>query len=226
MMVGRLSVPKISWKSRMVESESGIQKFEGAKIDWNVADVTLLRFALWYLVFQFALDWIVYFIFSESVALSRLVHSYFVELDQVTPALAKLKLFYRSPIRGREFSQVFAIYFCLLALLCPYLVGLCGLLLNRKIRNHLWRQMFARNYALPSLIFAFLFAFGFGEIYFFLTGPSSLRNYLGIFGTDFITSICLLLPTGQFLILCPLAFYYAIGEFHAKEANRQGSLAD
>jgi hypothetical protein len=201
----------------MIESGSKMEKFEGEKIDWKLADVSLLKLSLWYLVFQLAIDWIVYFIFSSNVELSRFVHSFFVEMDHVTPALAQLRGFYHAPIHGREFSQVFAIYFSLLALFCPYLIGLCGLLLSRKIRNLQWRKMFARNDVLLVLIL--LPPVGFWEIYFFFVGSSSLRNYLGIFGTDFIASVCLLLPTGQFLILATLALYYSIGEFLARRAR-------
>jgi hypothetical protein len=201
----------------MVEPESQVQKSEGGPIDWTVADVRLGKFALWYLVVQFAIDWIVYFVLSSNVEISRSVHSLFVEMDHVTPALALLKGFYHAPVNGREFSQVFAIYFSLLALFCLYLIGLCGLLLSRKFRNLQWRKMFARNDVLLVLIL--VPPVGFWEIYFFFVGPPSLRNYLGLFGTDFIASVCLLLPTGQFMILGTLALYYSIGEFQARNAS-------
>jgi hypothetical protein len=193
----------------MVEPGNEMQKFEDGQIDWAVADTSLLKFSVCYLVVQLAIIWIGNFIFSSNVEISRLVYSFFAALGDVTPALVRLKVGYAAPINSREFSQVFAIYFLLLVFLSLYLIGLCGLLFSRKFRSLPWRKMITSKYA----IFLPFFPFGCWSIYSFYAGPSgSLRNYLGIFGMGFIDSECIQLPVGQFLILCSLGFYYAIGK--------------
>ncbi len=196
----------------MIASESQTQKAsEGGPIDWTVADVRLLKFALWYGVVQIAMSWVLYFVFSSSVETSRSVHSLFAGMDHVTPPFALLKAYYRVPIGGREFSQVFAVYFSLLALLCLCCIGLCGLLLSRKFRSLPSRKMLTRNDILLLLVFGL--PVGLWQIYFFFYGPWSLNEYSGLFGEGFITSVCVLLPTGQFLILTTLALCYSVGEF-------------
>jgi len=208
-----MSSMEINGKIQAVDPEDTIRKVVDKPIDWKTADVSLLKLSLWYLVFQFGIDWIIYFTFSSNLEISRVVHSLLVEMDHVTPALALLKGFYHVPIKGREFSQVFAIYFSLLALLCFYLVALCGIFLSKKFRKLPWLQMVTSKYAVLLVVLAF----GLWEVCFFLVGPASLKNYLGVFGTDFIVSICITVPAGQFLILAVLAFYYSIGESLTKE---------
>jgi hypothetical protein len=204
---------EINGKIQTVEPENTIRKVGDKPIDWKTADVSLLKLSLWYVVFQFGIDWIIYFTFSSNLEISRVVHSLLIEMDSVTPALALLKGFYHVPVRGREFSQVFAIYFSLLALLSFYSVALCGIVLSKKFRKLPWLQMVTSKCAVLLVVLAF----GLLEVRFFLVGPASLKNYLGIFGTDFIGSICIVLPAGQFLILVVLAFYYSIGEGLTKE---------
>ena len=190
-----------------------MQKFEGEQIDWEAADTSLLKFSLWYLVVQLAIAWIGNLIFSSNVEISRFVHSFFAAMDDVTPALARLKIAYLTPLNGREFSQVFSIYFLLLSFLGFYLislcVGFCGLLFSRKSLSLPWGKMFASKYA----IILALLPIGGSIFYSFYVGPSgSLRNYLGMFGASFIDSQCIQVPVGQFLILCMIAFFSVIGE--------------
>jgi len=192
-----------------------MQKLKDEQIDWEAADTSLMKFSLWFIVIQFAVVWIGNFAFSSNVEISRVVHSFFIAMDDVTPALARLKVAYHTPLKGREFSQVFSIYFLLLALLVLYLIALCGLSLSRKFRSLPWVKMFSGKYA----ILLPFFPFGCWEIYEFYAGPSgSLRNCFGMFGASFIDSQCIQLPGAEFLILCMIAFYSVIGEHFRQQS--------
>lgn len=195
-------------KSRMVESERAAEKLLSEVNDRKVVGEKLVTLSLAYLVLQLLVDWTANYFFSSNLGISRFIYSIFVGIDSITPALARLKVLYRGPIDGREFSEVFAIYFSLLTLLGIYLIALGGLLFSRRLQILRWSRMVPRDYAMLSLCCAL----GVWGIYFFCVGPpTSLRNYRGMFGTDFIGSVCLVLPLAQFLILFILALYYAIG---------------
>lgn len=122
-------------------------------------------------------------------------------------------MFYRVPVDGREFSQIFAIYFFLLAPLCLYAFVLFALLLFRRYREF-WRHMTARDY-LGLLV---LFPVSFWLIYDFLVAPSPLKNYHSLYGRDFLASNCSVLPMAQFLIFAGLALVYGFGGKSAQKS--------
>ena len=198
---GRQVIPEIrkrDGKSRMAELGSEMQKPQGGEIDWSTADVGVLKFSLWYLVSQLAI--------ASTGSRSLCSHQIWKSANQfmrLLPAQIRLRRRLRSSRAlpwPDQWSRVFAGVRHLFRFAFAsrrFFVGLCGLLFSGKFKNLPWRQIGATKYA----VLLFVSAFGVFEIYFFLAGPSSLRNYLGIFGTDFITSVSFLLPAGQFLLL-------------------------
>jgi hypothetical protein len=200
----------------VVETKDALEKSEGTENDPKIVGVRLAMAALWYSIFQLAIDWLAYFIFSTNVELSRFVHSFLRGMDNLTPALTRLKAFYHAPISGREFSQVFAIYLFLFGCLCLCFAALLGLLVRGNVSSVRWKRVVRPVY----LILLFLLGLGCWGIYFFVAVPSEpLRDYFGMFGSDFIRAVCVSLPLGQFLILFSLALYYAIGVIHTGEAG-------
>ena len=195
--------------SRMVDSENSSDAVRHAK----ALNSKLLLLPFLFLAIQFTINWSANSFFSSHVEISRSIHSFFARWDEITPALQRLKVFYRVPVDGREFSQVFAIYFFLLAPLCLYAFGLFALLLSKRYRQF-WHQMRARDY----LALLVTFPFGFGGIFEFLVAPWSLKNYHGLYGRDFLGSYCSLLAIAQFVIFSILALVYVLGGKSAQKS--------
>ncbi|HTB04463.1 MAG TPA: hypothetical protein VK804_28685 [Bradyrhizobium sp.] len=175
--------------------------------DRNAATVKLITIAFWYSLAQLAVSLGAYFWLSTNLEASRLIHSTFQGLDGLTPALERLKVFYHSPVSGREFSQAFAIYFVLLAWLCFNTTALVVLSVTNVFAFG-WKRLAAPVY---WILFA-MFGLAVWGDYSFFYGPSvSLEHYHGMFGSDFIRAVCILQPIGQFLLFFAFASAWGVG---------------
>jgi hypothetical protein len=186
--------------------------------DRNAATVKLITIAFWYSIVQLAVSLGAYFWLSANLEASRFIHSTLQGFDDLTPALERLKVFYHSPVGGREFSQAFAIYFLLLAWLCFNLTTL-GVLSVTNLFSFGWKRLVAPVY----WIFFVLFGLAVWEVYLFFDGPSgALKYYRGLFGSDFIRGVCVLLPISQFLLFFIFAFVWGVGGI--RETNSTGEI--
>jgi hypothetical protein len=166
----------------------------------------LLGAAFVYLALQLVIVWTGKYLISSSLEASQVIHNLLAWADNLTPALSRLKAFYHRPIDGFGFDQVFVIYILVFAFLCFYFVTLCVLTFAGLFANVRWREWVVQDYA----FFAFMCGLGLWAFYFFLIGPTTL-DFRTLFGAGYLSSICLLVPFGEFLIFVVLTIYFSMG---------------
>jgi hypothetical protein len=156
------------------------------------------------------------FVFYENPEFSRSVHVFFVGVDDLTPALRRLREYYWQPIDGVEFSQAFSVYLTLLASQGSYIVLLGALALKGRFNNVNWRVWTRRDFSLMAA----LGGAGVGVFLVLFSGPPSMGDRFR-FGGSFISSFCFYVPLAQFFILLVLTIYFTMGvSLRMKPNNR------
>lgn len=146
-------------------------------------------------------------VFLSSLELSQAMHDFFARGDEFTSALRRLKAFYEKPIDGVEFSQVFGIYLLICLSLIVFLLIVVTAAASGVFKSERCRGRALRDYLLSLT----LSGIGVGTFCVFLFLGPAARGYRGLIGQDFITSMCMLVPAGQFLILLSLILCFVAG---------------
>lgn len=180
-----------------------------------VIGLKLFRFAVVYLGFQLGVAYAAkYFFFSNREA-SRTVYQFFFWANDITPALQHLHVYYQRAVDGVEFSQVFAVYVLLLAFLFLYFSALFVALCAGLFKNVRWRNWMLRDYGL----FMLLAGLGLWSLQFFIWGPASFDYRSFFLGQEFVGTMCIFVPMGQFIIFVALVLYFTMGAFSRRKSN-------